>query len=76
MSKPLTHGEQKAVNEREDLLQKKSIPTFKDLQKFYDDMKNKIKISSHLDVTDDGLEKLLKKFREEMKTRVDGRTIF
>ena len=39
-------------------------------------MKNQIKISSHLDVTDDGLEKLLKMFREEMKTRVDGRIIF
>ena len=75
LPKPLTQEEQKAVKEREDPLKKKSIPTFKDLQKFYD-MKNQIKISSHLDVTDDGLEKLLKMFREEMKTRVDGRIIF
>lgn len=52
-----------------------NVPTYRALQKFYNGMKNWAKITSHLDVSDEGFEKLLEKFCEETKFRVDGRKI-
>lgn len=60
MSKPLNQEEEKAVKARQDVFGKKSVPTFRDLEKFYKQMKYKVKISSQVDVIDEGLKKRFK----------------
>ena len=60
MSKPLNQEEEKAVKARQDVFGKKSVPTFRDLEKFYKQMKYKVKISSQVDVIDEGLKKKFK----------------
>ena len=73
----LTKEEEKASNTCFKLLVKKALPTFKVVHKWYihkryKDLKSYHKVYSNVDMTEKGLEEILKPFQYERALRKDG----
>ena len=63
--------EEKAIKLRESKLCKTSIPTSKKIKSWYKDIRNILKLSDDLDLTEKGLEALINQFKNEMRVDED-----
>ena len=63
--------EGKAINMRESKLCKTSIPSSEKIKSWYKDIRNFLKLSDDLDLTDKGLEALINQFKNEMRVDDD-----
>ena len=63
--------EKEAVHLREEQLHKLLVPTAQKVLKWYQEHKNKLNLTKNVDVSDKGLESLIKLFTDERKIRED-----
>ena len=67
MLNPIKKEEQRAIEMRQSKLSKCSIPTAEKVKSWYQEIKNILKLSKDLDLTDKGLEALIKEFSNELR---------
>ena len=75
MITPITEEEKRAIEMSRSKLSKSSIPTAEKIKSWYHDIRNALKLSKDLDLTDKGLEVLIKKFSNELRVTEDDHHI-
>ena len=68
----MTKAGKAAVTKREEMLLKKQTPLLLEIQRWYKNQCNVIKLNNKVDATDEGLEKLIAPFRDELNVWKDG----
>ena len=65
MFRPFSDTDKQAVEQRESVISKKALPTSSDIQRWYEQNRNLIKVTSRLDARDKGLENMIKSYSNE-----------
>ena len=76
MLRPFTADDKKAVQMKETSLEKRSVQSVQDIRKWYETMKNLIKVTSKLDARDEGLETIIKSYSKERILKDDANSNF